>query len=99
MSKFILAVALLSGSLLAQTRRANTFELRPAEGWAEVEWVTAGTFRYARTWSAAPRSAKPVNDTAVNVAAEDLGPRIRFKTRYLTVEVDKNGEPHRHQES
>ncbi len=90
MSKSILAVALMAGSLFAQTKRANTFELSPAEGWAEIEWVSASTFRYARTWSAAPRSAKPVSE-ALDVKVEDLGTRVRFKTRYLTVDADKNG--------
>lgn len=91
MSKSILAIALLAGSLFAQTKRANTFALSPAEGWAEIEWASASTFRYARTWSSAPRSARPVSETPLDVKVEDLGARVRFKTRYLTVEADKDG--------
>ncbi|MGE5568994.1 MAG: hypothetical protein ACM3S5_08160 [Rhodospirillales bacterium] len=92
MSRIILAVALLAVSLPGQTRRTNTFELSPAEGWAEVEWVSASTFRYWRAWSAAPGRSRRVNAAPVEVTVEDLGARIRFKTGYLTVEVDKSGD-------
>lgn len=59
------------------------------EGRAELEWVSASTFRFARSWEALPRRATPINKTAVGVTAEDLGPRWRFTTRYLRVDVEK----------
>ncbi|HOQ46208.1 MAG TPA: glycoside hydrolase family 31 protein [Bryobacteraceae bacterium] len=91
MSRSIFAVALLAVCLPGQTRRTNTFELSPAEGWAEVEWVSTSTFRYSRAWGAAPGKSRRVSAERVDVTVEDLGERIRFKTGYLTVEVDKSG--------
>lgn len=69
---------------------AQTFPLKPAEGAAQIEWISASTFRYVRNWSGA--GAAPAAAAAEPVAkmAEVEG-RLRFTTRYLTVDVDKDG--------
>jgi hypothetical protein len=93
MRNLVAGIGLVCGQVWAQglpVRLANTFEFRLAEGRAEVEWVSASTFRFAKSWGAPPRSAGPIKDTTVAVTMEDLGARVRFRTRYLTVEVGKD---------
>jgi alpha-glucosidase (family GH31 glycosyl hydrolase) len=93
MRKLVLGISLVCGQVWAQgapTRLANTFGLKLPKGSAEVEWVSASTFRFARNWGAPGPAAGPIKSTTVAVTVEDLGARVRFRTRYLTVEVSKN---------
>jgi alpha-glucosidase (family GH31 glycosyl hydrolase) len=93
MRKLVVGIGLVCGQVWAQgtpARRANTFELRLPKGSAEVEWVSASTFRFARNWGAPGPAAGPIKSTTVAVTVEDLGARVRFHTRYLTVDVSKD---------
>lgn len=93
MRRLVLGIGLACGQIWAQgapARRANTFELKLPKGSAEVEWVTASTFRFARSWGAPGRVAPPIKTDTVAVTVEDLDARVRFRTRYLTVEVSKD---------
>jgi hypothetical protein len=87
------AIGLLCASVYGQgvpVRLANTFELHLAQGSAQIEWISPSTFRFARNWGAPSGSAAPINTATVAVAVEDLGARLRFRTRYLTVELAKD---------
>ncbi|MGC9969366.1 MAG: hypothetical protein ABSE56_02130 [Bryobacteraceae bacterium] len=93
MRRLVLGIGLVCGQVWAQgapTRLANTFELRLPKGSAEVEWVSASTFRFARSWGAPGPAAGPIKNSTVAVTVEDLGARVRFRTRYLTVAVSKD---------
>ncbi|MGO9093922.1 MAG: hypothetical protein ACLQGV_01750 [Bryobacteraceae bacterium] len=93
MRKLVAAIGLLCGSVYGQgvpIRLANTFELQLAQGSARIEWVSPSTFRLARNLGAPSASAAPINTATVAVAVEDLGARLRFHTRYLTVELTKD---------
>jgi alpha-glucosidase (family GH31 glycosyl hydrolase) len=93
MRRLVLGIGLVGGLVWAQgvpARLANTFEFRLAKGRAEVEWVSASTFRFARNWGAPGPAAGPIKNTTVAVTVEDLGARVRFSTRYLTVDVSKD---------
>lgn len=69
---------------------AQVFPLKPAEGAARIEFVSPSAFRLVRTWSgaAAPQAASPEEPVA---KMEEAGGRLRFTTRYLTVDVDQDG--------
>jgi hypothetical protein len=93
MRRLVAALGLLCGPVCGQDvpiRLANTFELRLAEGSAQIEWISPSTFRFARNWSAPFKAAAPINHSTVAVTVQDLGASLRFHTRYLTVELAKD---------
>lgn len=75
--------------MAAEPRRiVNTFELTPAEGTAEIEWVSQSTFRFARSWGARTGARKHVTLKPVIVEVNSGA----FATRYLRVAADESGD-------
>lgn len=72
-------------------RRLNTFELSFADGRGELEWVSGSTFRLARSWGAALEHRPSYTVKALPVAVDETPLGLRFKARYLTVEIDRAG--------
>jgi len=87
MQRLSIAVSLSVVCACAQ----NKFPLQPAQGAAEIEWVSASSFRFARSWSGPTPLRAPASSTEVEVKRAEVEGRIRFTTRYLTVDVDKDG--------
>lgn len=88
-------LAALSAAVLQSAlpeRALNTFRFTFPDGSGELEWVSPSTFRMLRTWGAAPaRTGAQVTLKALPVAVSEDGPRYRFETRYIVVELDKTG--------
>ncbi len=91
----------LSGFLLAAcsvlpagapARRWNTYEMPVASGAAEVEWISASSFRLTRTWSSPNRARRPVKTEAVPVTVSETPAGFRYGTRYLTVDIESSGD-------
>ncbi len=81
-----LALALV----LPWEHQGNRFTLKLDDGRAELDWVSASTFRFARDWSNQPSRNRPGGSDPVEVAELDTGPAVEFRTRYLTVEIRKS---------
>ncbi len=83
------AAALASGAVWPAAAFPNTFDLKPEEGSARLEWVSASTFRLIRTWSPAKATLKPSGAAPVDVSVSEHGSRRDFGTRYLIVRVSE----------
>jgi hypothetical protein len=91
MQRMVLTLSLLTAATLSganPARVVNTFELRPQEGTAELEWVTPSTVRFLRTWTRREDVRKPLalRPVPVSVTEED-GPLYTFESRYLRVRL------------
>lgn len=72
-------------------RQGNRFTLKLDDGRAELDWVSAAAFRFARDWTGQPSShARPGGGDPVAVSMSDAGSAVEFRTRYLVVEVRKS---------
>jgi alpha-glucosidase (family GH31 glycosyl hydrolase) len=83
---WLLALALAS----PWERQGNRFTLKLEDGRAELDWVSASTFRFARDWNKTPSRNRRGGGESVEVSDFDTGPAVEFRTRYLTVEVRKS---------
>ncbi|MCX6638715.1 MAG: DUF4968 domain-containing protein, partial [Acidobacteria bacterium] len=83
---WLLALALVS----PWERQGNRFTLRLNDGRAELAWVSASTFRFARDWNKQPSRNRRGADDRVEVSDFDTGYAVEFRTRYLTVEIRKS---------
>lgn len=89
MRRLALVLVAFGCAAAAEPRRiVNTFELTPAEGTAEIEWVSQSTFRFARSWGARTGVRKPVGIKPVVVEVNGS----TFETRYLRVVADESGD-------
>ncbi|MBI4874650.1 MAG: hypothetical protein HY822_08455 [Acidobacteria bacterium] len=73
--------------VLPWERQGNRFTLKLEDGRAEMDWVGASAFRFARDWSGRPFVNRPGGSDPVEVAAVATGETAEFRTRHLTVEV------------
>ncbi|MDP2998593.1 MAG: glycoside hydrolase family 31 protein [Bryobacterales bacterium] len=83
---WLLALALAS----PWERQGNRFTLKLEDGRAELDWVSASTFRFARDWNKTPSRNRRGGGEPVEVSDFDTGPAVEFRTRYLAVEVRKS---------
>jgi hypothetical protein len=86
---FLLAAVAGAG---APPRIDNTFELAFPDGSGQIEWVSTSAFRLLRTWGPPETVGKAVTAEPVVVWADASGPAYSFKSRFLTVSVEKNGQ-------
>jgi hypothetical protein len=85
------ALAFLALALLAPwDRQGNRFTLKLDDGRAELDWVSASSFRFLRSWDNQPSRNRPGGADPVAVSDFDTGPAVEFRTRYLVVEVRKS---------
>jgi len=82
------AAALASG---APPRVVNTFPLVFADGSGQIEWLSPSTFRFLRNWTEPERIKGPLAPKPVALTVEETATSYSFKSRYLTVEVEKDG--------
>jgi alpha-glucosidase (family GH31 glycosyl hydrolase) len=80
----LLCACVVIGQICAQSQPMG-------QGGAPIEWVSPSTFRYVRSWGAPPRRRGPIKHEAVSVTIQEMGPRVRFKTRYLTLDAERDG--------
>lgn len=83
------SIALLFAATLCGNKNTppNAFPLPVGEGTALIDWTSASTFRFCRSWQGSECRAGSSHE--VDVTREDTGALARFRTRYLTVEIDK----------
>ncbi len=84
-----LAVAAIAAG--APPRVINTFPLVFADGSGQIEWLTPSTFRFMRNWTEPVPIKAPLAPMPVTVTAGESATAYSFKSRYLTVEVEKAG--------
>jgi hypothetical protein len=75
----------------APPRVVNTFPLVFSDGSGQIEWLSPSTFRFLRNWAEPERIKEPLAPKTVAIVADETGAAYSFKSRYLTVEVDKSG--------
>jgi hypothetical protein len=75
----------------APPRVVNTFPLAFADGGGQIEWLSPSTFRFARNWTGPERIDAPFAPKPLAISVEESAEAYRFKSRYLTVEVEKTG--------
>ncbi|HXN47833.1 MAG TPA: hypothetical protein VN893_14395 [Bryobacteraceae bacterium] len=78
-------------ALGAPPRLVNTFPLVFADGSGQIEWLTPSTFRFLRNWAEPERIKGPLAPKPVAVTADESATAYSFKSRYLTVDVEKDG--------
>lgn len=79
----VLAQALMWGD-------SNIYPLPAAEGSAEIEWLSASTFRFARAFSNSSAVTSPFRAVSVSVIGADIGDMLRFQTAHLIVDIAKS---------
>ncbi len=86
-------ISLASAALAAGAppRVVNTFPLVFADGSGQIEWLSPSTFRLLRNWAEPERIKEPLTPKVVAVQADESAAAYSFKSRYLTVEVEKSG--------
>ena len=75
----------------APPRLVNTFPLVFADGSGQIEWLSPSTFRFLRNWTEPERIKASLQPKPVAVTADETAAAYSFKSRYLTVEVQKDG--------
>ncbi|MEK7406624.1 MAG: hypothetical protein AAB225_16095 [Acidobacteriota bacterium] len=85
------AAELFAAGIFSYARQGNIFTFKLADGSAELEWISASSFRFCRRWQAAAEKPRPISEDAVAVAVSDLDARLELATKYLKVEVAKEG--------
>ncbi len=65
------------------------------DGAAELEWISAVSFRFARSWTAILPEQPKIKREKVTPVFDEVGSTVTMKTRYLTVELDR-GDLHLH---
>ena len=79
--------------LLAQAAMwgdSNIYPLPAAEGSAEIEWISASTFRFARRFGTAGATTSAFRSEQVSVIRADTGDMLRFQTEHLIVDIAKS---------
>ena len=82
------AAAIASG---ARPRVVNTFPLVFSDGSGQIEWLSPSTFRFLRNWTEPERIKAPLQPKTLAVTADETAAAYSFKSRYLTVEMEKDG--------
>jgi len=90
----LLALLVLPAGVLpaGQMERAgNTYQLKFTEGDGQIEWISASSFRFTRSWSGGVALHEPLSGEPVEIKASGVDGKFRFETRYLAVEIDDAG--------
>ncbi len=86
----LLLASAASAGIVSRDWSAGKLSMRLDDGAAELEWLSPVAFHFSRNWSGAvPRLAALAHE---NIAPEleDAGPIITMRTKYLTVDLDRN---------
>lgn len=83
-------LCLLVLSIAALRGETNIYPLPATEGFAEIEWLSASTFRFARRFGSAGVVPPPFREQQVSVIRADLGEMLRFQTEHLIVDIVKS---------
>lgn len=78
-------------TLLSFAPHGNRIELQLDHGSAELEWVTASTFRFRRVLSGRLPDVKSKETEAVAIQADDVPGAVRLRSKYLDVTIQKHG--------
>jgi alpha-glucosidase (family GH31 glycosyl hydrolase) len=62
-----------------------------ADGSGQIEWLSPSTFRFLRSWAEPERFKEPLAPKAVAVVADESAAAYSFRSRNLSVEVEKSG--------
>jgi alpha-glucosidase (family GH31 glycosyl hydrolase) len=89
--RWLVPLAAAAIALGAPPRVVNTFPLVFPDGGGQIEWLTPSSFRFLRNWADPERIKEPLTPKMVAVAADESATVYSFKSRYLTVEVQKSG--------
>ncbi len=81
---------LAAADLVRWGREANKVTLRLSIGAAEMEWISASTFRLIQCRSV-PCAGRTRSAEAVDFTIDDHGPNLEITTKYLTVRIRKTG--------
>jgi alpha-glucosidase (family GH31 glycosyl hydrolase) len=76
-------------AVVSQNWRDARLSLQLDDGAAEIEWISAKSFRVARSWEESPPGLTRIVHGPVVAALEDAEGNLRMKTRYLTLDVDR----------
>ena len=85
------SLAAVAVAFAAPRRVVNTFPLAFADGSGQIEWLSPSTFRFLRNWTEPEPIKEPLVPKPVAVTADESATAYSFKSRYLTVEVEKDG--------
>ncbi len=94
MRRRVVRLIALAGAAVASgapPRVVNTFPLVFSDGSGQIEWLSPSTFRLQRNWAQPERIKGPLVPKTVVVVADETAAAYSFKSRYLTVEVEKGG--------
>jgi Glycosyl hydrolase family 31 C-terminal domain len=86
---WVLAVVTVHGGVVSREWRDARLSVVMDDGAAEVEWISATAFRFARSWGASGNAAPRIVHEAVEATFRDSGDAIALRTKYLTVEVER----------
>src|SRR5579883_496434 len=86
----LLFASAASAGIVSRDWTAGKLSMRLDDGAAELEWLSPVAFHFSRNWSdATPRLAALAYE---NIAPEleDAGSTLTMRTKYLTVDLDRN---------
>ena len=90
------AAALLAGiasasELRSYSRQGNFFRLELTEGAADLEWISASTFRFRRVWSGETGEQPPAPQAAVDLRIQDNSDVLLLESPDLHFALRKQG--------
>ncbi len=84
-------VAAVRGGVVSRDWNQGKLTLKLDDGAAEMEWISPVAFRFAQSWGGAVATLPKVSHDRIDPEFEDAGDRITMRTKYLTVELNRNG--------
>lgn len=87
----LLAWQASGATLLSHERRGNVAALRLSEGAAEIEWLSASSFRFRRTFAGTLPAAAPAGRERIPIGVQETAREVVFATRYLRLRLSKAG--------
>jgi hypothetical protein len=85
---FASAIALPAG-VISRDWAKGKLTLKLDDGSAEIEWITPVAFRVSRSWGGVAGVLPNIPHEAIAPTLEDVGQTISMRTRYITVDVDR----------
>ncbi len=91
MRRLVLWLVSAAIAAAAPPRVVNTFPLVISDGSGQIEWLSPSAFRFLRNWGEPERIKEALAPKLVAVTVDETATAYSFKSRYLTVELEKSG--------
>lgn len=86
----LLALPLGAAEVAQVVREGDAFRLKLSDGHADIDWISAHSFRFRRDWLAEPVQRPPSTVDAIPLQVSDTPATLEIKSKALTLTVAKH---------